>query len=225
MVDCQPTNRFLSPSQAKHFYDRLGSRQDWQGVFENPAINELVAHAAFDSAHSVFEFGYGTGKLAAKLLDRHLPKDARYVGVDISSTMTSLARERLKPWSERALAHRSDGSPLISEPNCNFDRFVSTYVFDLLPPDFIHQLLFEAHRLLVPGGKLCLVSMAFGTSPVSRAFCWGWRRLWRLHPGLVGGCHPVELLEYLRSEWWKLDHQATVTSWGVPSEVLVATAR
>jgi ubiquinone/menaquinone biosynthesis C-methylase UbiE len=221
----QPTDRYLSPPEAKRFYDRLGSAQDWQGFYENPAIKELVGHSAFDTAHSVFEFGCGTGALAARLLQHHLPADARYVGLDISDTMLSLAQKRLKPWSERARIHQSDGSPRIPEPDSSFDRFVSTYVLDLLAPDFIERLLSEAHRVLVPGGKLCLVSMTFGTSPLSRAVCWGWQRLWRLRPGIVGGCHPIELSEYLRSEWWKLDHTTKVTSWGVTSEVLVASAR
>ena len=53
----EPMDRYLSPAEPKRFYDRFGSRQDWQGFFENPAINELVAHAAFDSAQSVFESG------------------------------------------------------------------------------------------------------------------------------------------------------------------------
>jgi len=65
-------DRYLSPEQAKRFYDRLGSAQDWQGFFENPAINELIAHATFDSAQSVFEFGCGTGALAASLLQHQL---------------------------------------------------------------------------------------------------------------------------------------------------------
>jgi ubiquinone/menaquinone biosynthesis C-methylase UbiE len=217
-------DRYLSPAEAKRFYDRLGSRQDWQGFFENPAINELIAHAAFDSAHSVFEFGCGTGALAARLL-QHLPADARYVGRDISGTMVSLAQERLKPWLERARVDQSDGTPRIPEADRSIDRFVSTYVFDLLAPGFIHRLLSEAHRLLVPGGKLCLVSMTFGASPFSRAVCWGWERLWGLRPGIVGGCHPIELSEYLQSEWWKPDHKTKVNSWGVTSEVLVASAK
>jgi len=218
-------DRYLSPAEAKRFYDRLGSRQDWQGFFENPAINEMIAHATFESAHSVFEFGCGTGAFAARLVQHHLPPDARYVGLDISGTMVSLARERLKPWSDRARVLQSDGSPCIPEPDRSFDRFVSTYVFDLLSPDFIDQLLSEAHRLLLPGGKLCLVSMTFGASSLSRAVCWGWQRLWRLSPGIVGGCHPLELSGYLRSEWWKPDQQTKVTSWGVTSEILVASAR
>ena len=87
----EPKDRCLSPEEAKRFYDRLGSRQDWQDFYENPAINELVAHAAFDSAHSVCEFGCGTGALAARLLQDHLPADTRYVGLHISSTMASPA--------------------------------------------------------------------------------------------------------------------------------------
>lgn len=220
-----PRDRYLSPAEAKRFYDRLGSAQDWQGFYENPAINELIVHSAFNSAQSVFEFGCGTGALAARLLQRQLPAHARYVGLDISGTMVSLAQERLKPWSERARVYQSNGTPRIPEPDHSFDRFVSTYVFDLLAPDFIDQLLSEARRVLAPGGKLCLVSMTFGTSPLSRAVCWGWQRLWRLRPGIVGGCHPIEFSQYLRSEWWKPDHTTKVTSWGVTSQVLVASAK
>ena len=220
----EPKDRCLSPEEAKRFYDRLGSRQDWQDFYENPAINELVARAAFDSAHSVCEFGCGTGALAARLLQDHLPAGTRYVGLDISSTMVSLSLERLKPWPGRARVYQTDGSPRIPEPDGSFDRFVSTYVLDLLAPDFIEQLLSEARRLLVPAGKLCLVSLTFGTSRLSRAVCWGWEHAWRLSPVILGGCHPIELLDYLPSKDWNPDHQATLTSWGLSSEVLVTTA-
>ena len=220
----EPIDRYLSPAEAKRFYDRLGSRQDWQSFFESPAINEMIEHATFDAAHSAFEFGSGTGALAARLLQHHLPANARYLGLDISSTMVSLAQERLKPWSDRAHVHQSDGSPHFAESDRSFDRFISTYVFDLLAPDFIDQLLSEAYRMLMPGGKLCLVSMTFGTSALSRTVCRGWQRLWRLSPNLVGGCHPIELSGYLGAEFWKVDHQIKVASWGITSEVLVATA-
>jgi hypothetical protein len=49
----ESSDRYLSPEQAKRFYDRLGSRQDWQSFFENPGINEMIGHADFDSAHRV----------------------------------------------------------------------------------------------------------------------------------------------------------------------------
>jgi ubiquinone/menaquinone biosynthesis C-methylase UbiE len=191
---------------------------------KNPAISELIAHAAFDSAHSVFEFGCGTGTFAARLLQKYLPADARYAGLDISSTMVSLAQQRLKPLPGRARVYQTDGSPRIPEPDHTFDRFISTYVLDLLAPDFIEQLLSEGRRLLVPGGRLCLVTLAFGTSRFSRAVCWGWQRLWQLSPSIVGGCHPIELLEYLPCEDWNPVHRVTLTSWGITSEVFVASA-
>ena len=221
----ETTAHYLSPAEAKRFYDRFGSRQDWQGFYENQAINELIAHAAFDSSRSVFEFGCGTGAFAAQLFQHDFPADARYVGMDISGTMVSLAQRRLQPWSERARVFQSDGCPRIAEPDQSFDRFVSTYVFDLLAPDFIESLLPEAHRLLVPAGKLCLVSMTLGKSRISRAVCWGWQRLWGLSPVITGGCHPVELSGYLRADSWQIDHRTTETSWGITSEVLVASMR
>jgi hypothetical protein len=49
----EPRSRHLAPEEAKRFYDRLGSGQDWQRLYENPAISELIAHAAFDSAHCI----------------------------------------------------------------------------------------------------------------------------------------------------------------------------
>jgi ubiquinone/menaquinone biosynthesis C-methylase UbiE len=220
----EPTDRYLSPVEAKRFYDRLGSRQDWQGFYENPAVSELITHAGFDSAHSVFEFGCGTGKMAAQLFRQYLPKDAVYVGLDISSTMVSLARKRLSPWSERAQVYQSDGSARIPEPDHTFDCFVSTYALDLLAAEMIEQVLSEARRLLAPGGKVCLVSSTFGTTTFSRAVCWSWQMLWRLNPNIVGGCRPIELLEYLPLNYWNPVHGATLTSWGISSEVLVATA-
>lgn len=221
----EPTDQYLSAQDAKQFYDRFGAKQDWQHFYENSALDELIAHAAFDSAQSVLEFGCGTGSFAARLFQRYLREDARHVGVDISETMIGLARERLKLWPERARVYQTDGGVQIPEPDRGFDRFVSTYVFDLLAPDVIEQVLSEAHRLLVPGGKLCLVSLTFGASHFSRVVSWTWQRLWHLSPAIVGGCRPLELLVYLPSERWQPDYHATVTNWGISSEILVASSK
>lgn len=54
-----PAHNYLSPEEAKRYYDRLGSAQDWQCFYENPAVTELIAHVGLESVHSVFEFGSG----------------------------------------------------------------------------------------------------------------------------------------------------------------------
>ncbi len=215
-------NRGFSPDDAKRFYDRFGVKQDWQLFYENPAIDDLVAHAGFEHAHAVFELGFGTGRLAERLLSRHLPQDASYTGIDISTTMALLAAKRLRPWQERATVKVHDGTKGMDVPDRSFDRFVSVYVLDLLSPVHIRHVLTEAHRILVPGGRLCLVSLARGTTAWCRVVTRAWEFVYRRSPRLVGGCRPVKLLEYLDSRFWRIDHHNVVCAFGVSSEIVVA---
>jgi ubiquinone/menaquinone biosynthesis C-methylase UbiE len=122
----------LSHAAARALYDRIGRWQDTQRFYEDYATADLIAHADLHQAQSVFEFGVGTGRIAERLLRDHLPATARYLGIDISATMVALARQRLAPWWNRARVEQSDGSPRIESPEGTFDRFVSTYVLDLL---------------------------------------------------------------------------------------------
>src|SRR5271157_2710967 len=40
----------FTPDDARRYYDRFGWRQDTQGFYENPAIDDLVIHADFEHA-------------------------------------------------------------------------------------------------------------------------------------------------------------------------------
>ena len=74
----------LAPDRVASTYDRICRLQDWQSFYERPATERLIGHAAFDEANRVLELGCGTGAIAAALLERHLPADCRYLGIDIS---------------------------------------------------------------------------------------------------------------------------------------------
>lgn len=217
--------RMLTHQRAKAFYDRLGSKQDLQAFYEVPATNNLIAHAAFEAAQSVFECGCGTGAFAERLLSRHLPPQARYLAVDSSATMVRLARSRLARFGDRAAVRQTDGSLQFDEVSGPFDRFVSNYVLDLLSASDRAQLLSEAHRLLVAEGRLCLVSLTRGSTPLVRLVTWSWRRLHALEPLLVGGCRPLELLDCLPDTRWYIDYAQVITRFGVPSEVVVASKK
>lgn len=212
----------LSHEQARRVYDRIGARQDTQAFYEDRATEILVQHGRFETAHRVLEFGCGTGRFALRLLSHHLPGDARYRGLDLSPTMVRLAEERLAPFGSRAEVALTDGSPPVAEPAVSCDRFVSNYVLDLLSEDDIAAVVCEAHRILEPGGLLCVSSLSTGTGPFSRLMSRTWSRVHALRPALVGGCRPLDLLSWLPSELWRLRHHAKLTPFGVPSEVLVA---
>ncbi len=214
--------RTLSHSEAREFYDRFGARQDRQGFYEDAALDDLAAHGRFEEAKAVFEFGCGTGRFARRLLSRSLPPACSYLGVDISSTMISLAQERLKDWPDRAAVMRTEGSVLLDAGDGRFDRFVSTYVIDLLSEAEIGGLIGEARRILIPGGALCLVSLTEGRGPLKGLLTRLWRTVHRINPRWVGGCRPVRLLDYLGDSQWKILHRGVISSWGICSEVLVA---
>ena len=176
----------LSPSEAKTFYDRFGKKQDSQGFYEDPATDDLLAHADFGQAGRVFEFGCGTGRLAEKLLTAHLSATARYTGCDLSSTMVGLATKRLAAYEERAQVIQSDGAIRFPVPDRSVDRVVSAYVLDLLSESDIKAFFLEAHRVLDTGGRVCLVSLTRGTTLLSRLVTGVWQSIFRVRASLVG---------------------------------------
>ncbi len=212
----------LSYDQAKRFYDRFGARQDRQAFYEDPAVDELIAHAELETAGAVCEFGCGTGRLAARLLGEILPADASYLALDLSDEMVRLAAARLMPWAGRARVLRTDGPPRIPSGDKGFDRFLSTYVLDLLSEDDIAALLAEAHRVLRPGGLLCVAGLTFGTTPWSRVVTALWQWVHRRRPHWLGGCRPVAVHSRLDPRLWETVHRELRSSYGICSEVLVA---
>jgi len=215
--------RVLSYAEARRFYDHFGSRQDNQGWYEDRALDVLVEKAEFQQASRVFEFGCGTGRLAERLLRDALGETAQYVGVDVSSTMLRLAGERLAPWPSRAKVLPSDGTIHLDQEAGTFDRFVSTYVLDLLSEDDIRRAIAEARRLLRPGGRLCTAGITSGATPISKLIMGAWRAVHRLSPKLVGGCRPISVSYFLSPTQWRQDYRQTITSYGVSSEVVIAS--
>jgi ubiquinone/menaquinone biosynthesis C-methylase UbiE len=214
----------LSREQARRVYDRIGARQDTQAFYEDRATNILLAHGEFAAAQRVLELGCGTGRFAARLLAEYLPADASYRGLDLSPTMVQLAQSRLASFGSRAEVILTDGAPPTSEPAGSRDRFVSNFVLDLLSEGDIAAVIGEAHRILVPGGLLCVASLSSGAGVFSRFMSRAWSAVHRLQPALVGGCRPIELLAWLPPERWRIQHHCKLAPFGVPSEVVVAAS-
>lgn len=212
----------LTSSEARAFYDRFAKKQDSQAFYEDAALDDLVAHAAFEQAQSVFELGCGTGRFASRLLADHLPPSASYLGIDLSPVMVGIAASRLSPYGERARVAPSDGSMSFPSPDRSNDRVVSTYVFDLLAEADIDRAFSEAQRVLTPGGNLCLVSLTKGETLAPRIVTGLWSALFRVRESWVGGCRPIRLTSFIDRKRWSVDYHNVVTRFGVPSEVLMA---
>ena len=215
----------LTSSEAQAYYDKFGKKQDSQGFYEDPALDDLITHAGFRTARKVFEFGCGTGKFAVRLLEEQLPSSATYLGCDVSPIMVGLATQRLSEYSERARVVRSDGTVLFPLPDNSVDHVVSSYVLDLLSANDTRLVFAEARRVLIPGGKLCLVSLTKGVTHLSRMVSFLWMTIFRVRASWVGGCRPISLEPYADSNGWQTEYRNVVTPFGVPSEVLVLSRK
>ncbi len=218
-------HRVLRPSDARAYYDRFGKKQDSQGFYEDPALDDLIARADFGSALSVYELGCGTGKLAARLLEGHLPSRARYLGSDVSPVMVGLATGRLEPFGARAQVTLSDGEVRFPVPDHSVDRVVSSYVLDLLSEADIERFFAEAYRVLRPTGRACIASLTRGVSLPSRIVSALWMAVFRVSPRVVGGCRPIRPRSFVDADRWRVVHRRVVTPFAVPSEVLVVEKR
>lgn len=216
-------HRPLSPSEARSVYDRIGRRQDTQAFYEDPALDRLVAHGAFEDAQSILEVGCGTGRFAEHLLRDHCPPKTCYVGLDVSPRMVEITRERLVSFGNRTEVVCTDGTLSFNRPDESQDRVVATYLLDLLSADDVHTVLGEAHRLLGPDGRLCLAGLTWGKSLFGRIMSGLWSGVHALRPEWVGGCRPLRMRRFVAEGKWTIQHHEIVRAWGVPSEVLVAT--
>lgn len=217
--------RTLSHEEARRVYNRIGSLQDTQAFYEDRATRELMEHGRFEAAQTVFEFGCGTGRFAEALLTERLSSSAAYRGIDVSPTMVQLARKRLSRFATRARIDLSEGGAPVSEPSEHYDRWLSTFVFDLLSEADIDAVLTEAHRMLVPGGLLCVAGLAVGEYWHTKLMAGAWSALHTLSPALVGGCRPIELSPRLAGDRWSIVFRRSLAPFFVPSEVVIAMRR
>lgn len=206
----------------RNFYDRFGRRQDWQGFYEDAALEAMVAHADFAHARAVVELGCGTGRLAARLLTDYLPSDASYIGLDVSNTMVSIASRRLRRFGSRAQVLHTSGTVPGELGVASADRFVATYVFDLLTEEATEGTLCHARRLLTSDGLLAAVSITEDVHGVSRVVMRAWHHLFNSWPLLTGYCRPVRLVPRLLAGSWELVWRGTESSFGIASEIIVA---
>lgn len=136
--------------------------------------------------------------------------------------MVKLAQSRTARFGGRAAIQQTSGPPQVDLPDGSFDRFISTYVLDLLSEEDIETLLNEAYRVLIRGGLLGIVSLTAGSRGLSRLVSSAWNQLHRFSPILVGGCRPITIMQPLEGLGWRVRRRNVVTSFAIASEIVIA---
>jgi demethylmenaquinone methyltransferase/2-methoxy-6-polyprenyl-1,4-benzoquinol methylase len=207
--------RYISSDDARRLYDWLGARYDAAERYESGAKARARQLLGLASGQRVLHVGVGAGHDQARLQEAVAPSGV-VAGVDISPVMLGLTRAR----TGAALA-RADARALPCGAG-QFDRLFSAYLLDLLPAGELRAQLSEFRRVLRPGGRLALVSLTEGTSPVSRLMIGAWKLAYRANPLLCGGCRPLRLAALAQAAGFVVVAREVVTQLGLPSEVLAA---
>jgi demethylmenaquinone methyltransferase/2-methoxy-6-polyprenyl-1,4-benzoquinol methylase len=205
----------ISSEAARRFYDWLGARHDWAERYEGRAKARARALLDLAPGQRALNVGVGTGHEQSRLRAGVAPGGVA-VGLDLSPVMLATTRART-------------GAPLCEADArqlpfaaASFDRLLSTYVLDLIPSRDLPGLLAEFRRVLMPGGRMALVSLTEGIDPPSRALIALWKLLYAVSPLACGGCRPLQLSDLVERAGFSLVSRAVVVQLGLPSEVLVA---
>ena len=91
-------------------------------------------------------------------------------------------------------------------------------MIDLLLEVDVPIVLREFARVLRPGGRLILLSMAEQSRVINAIWTW----LYRRSPLMTGGCRPVPVIGMLDANGWKIDLREIITQGGFRSEMIVA---
>lgn len=188
----------------------------WCGLTESQAHACALNVASMRPGESVLEVAIGTGVLFAKLAG--IDGLMCCVGLEPSEAMVSRARRRLP--KQRGSGHllcRGDAR-FLPFASGTFDLILNCYFMDLLSQGDICIALKELRRALKPTGRLVLLVMARQSPMLQEIWMWLYAHL----PGLVGGCGPVSLAEYLIKEDWRMDVRERISQLGFRSELILA---
>ncbi len=139
---------------AEHAYDRLADAYDAAygsplARAENTLAFRLVQRAGCDRGQ-ILDLGCGTG-----LFLEHAPvAPERYVGVDISNGMLSVARHKFP----RHTFLQGDMADLSSLPDCSFDSIVSLFASFAYAAE-PERVVAEIQRVLAPGGRFLVMTL------------------------------------------------------------------
>lgn len=201
------------------FYDTVAPLYGfWSGLFESRACSRAYEAAHLVGNESVLEVAVGGGEFHSMLAKNSGLK--RCVGVDLSARMLHRARKRLAAKEIRHDLCRADAFSLPFD-RAVFDILFNLYMLDLLLEEDVPLVLQEFARVLEPGGRLIVLSMAEQVPLVNKS----WLVLYHCSPVIVGGCRPLPVAEVLESNGWRIDLRERIAQCGFRSELIVARFR
>lgn len=210
-----------SRAEARANYDRLSR---WYDVLAGPERRfsaRGVQLLRVEPAQTVLEIGFGTGHALLHLAKMTGPAGAVF-GIDLSPGMLGVARRRVGRAGQTNCVHLALADAIhLPFPAASFAALFMGFALELFDTPEIPTLLRECRRVLRPGGRVAVVSLAKRDRDglMVRFSEWTHRRF----PRLVD-CRPIWVAASLEEAGFRVVDQEGGSLWGLPVDVVVATA-
>jgi ubiquinone/menaquinone biosynthesis C-methylase UbiE len=192
-------------------YDRLSHWYDWFAGSEKRFTEAGLRLLDPKPGERVLEIGPGTGHALARLAQA----GTRAVGLDISAGMLARARQAVSRSEERAEFCQGDALSL-PFPARTFHAVFLSFTLELFDDAEIPGVLAECARVLKPGGRLGVVSLAKENTRPVRLYEWCHRR-W---PQVVD-CRPIHVHGALIAAGFEVREAQRMVMWGLPVVIVV----
>lgn len=206
----------------RRFYDRIADAYDFIADSNERAARQAgVAALNLKPAESVLELGFGTGNEVLDLAGLVGPA-GKVAGIDISPGMLAVANRKLAAAPPAAPVDlRVGDARTLPFPDAAFDAVYTSFTLELFPAGDIPVVLGEARRVLRPGGRVGVVSMAtvrpgHHTSALERVYVW----MHRHFPHLVD-CRPIDTEGVVTAAGFRVATVQDLEIWTMPVRVVV----
>lgn len=206
----------------RKFYDRIANAYDMIADANEKAARQTGVKAlGLKEGESVLELGFGTGNEVLDLAHLVGPT-GKVSGIDISPGMLTVAKRKLDESDiETPIDLQVCDARDLPFPDHQFDAVYTSFTLELFPTDDIPVVLAESKRVLKPGGRIGIVSMATvrpGDTPsgLEKVYVW----MHRNFPHLVD-CRPIDSEALLKDAGFKVETVIDLDIWTMPVRTVI----
>lgn len=206
----------------RHFYDRIATAYDLIADDNERAARQAGVRAlALQPGEAVLELGFGTGNEVLDLAGLVGPA-GRVSGIDISTGMLAVAERKVAAAAPpAAVALQVGDARVLPYRDAEFDAAYTSFTLELFPAEDIPVVLAEVRRVLKPGGRVAVVSMATvlpnrRPSVLERTYVW----MHRHFPHLVD-CRPIDTEGVVSAAGFRVTAVEDLEIWTMPVRAVV----
>ncbi len=204
----------MAYDRMSHIYDLLTDTS------ETPLMHAGLEMLAVRKGEKVLEIGCGTGKALVEL-SAQVGGTGWVHGIDLSPGMLRQAYARLEKAGvmHKVTVLEGDGAYLPYQ-SASFSAVFLSFTVELFDTNEIPLVLEECRRVLIPNGRLGVVSMLKTAQPnwVVRLYEW-----FHTHLQIYMDCRPIDGHTLLQMAGFRIDKMQVGNMWGLPVEMVVAS--